>query len=43
MYWNEDSNEKAEYKVPDDIIDVNFKIKCAQLKLDHADALSQAM
>ena len=43
MYWNEDSNEKAEYQVPDDIIDVNFKIKCAQLKLDHADALSQAM
>ena len=43
MYWNEDSTEVAEYKVPEDIIDVNFRIKCAQLKLDHIDALSQAM
>ena len=43
MYWNEDTNEEAEYKVPEDIIDVNFRIKCAQLKLDHVDALSQAM
>lgn len=43
MYWNEDTSEVAEYKVPEDIIDVNFRIKCAQLKLDHVDALSQAM
>ena len=43
MYWNEDTSEEEEYKVPEDIIDVNFRIKCAQLKLDHVDALSQAM
>ena len=42
MYWNEDTKQ-AEYKVPDDIVDVNFKIKCTHLPLDHAHDLSSAI
>ena len=43
MYWNEDSNKEALYEVPDDIVDVNFKIKCSHLPLDHAHQLSSAI
>lgn len=43
MFWNEDTNKAAEYKVPDDIVDVNFKIKCTHLPLDHAHDLSNAI
>ena len=43
MYWNDDSNKEAVYEVPDDIVDVNFKIKCPQLPLDHAYSLSEAI
>ena len=42
MYWNDNANQ-AEYKVPDDIVDVNFKIKCTHLPLDHAHDLSSAI
>ncbi len=43
MFWNDDTNNEAVYEVPDDIVDVNFKIKCAQLPLDHAHQLSEAI
>ncbi len=43
MYWNEDSDQPAEYIVSDDIVDINFKIKCSHLPLDHANDLSQAV
>lgn len=43
MYWNDDNNKDAVFEVPDDIVDVNFKIKCPQLPLDHAYPLSEAI
>ena len=43
MFWNDDTTKEAVYEVPDDIVDVNFKIKCAQLPLDHAHPLSEAI
>ena len=43
MIWNDDTTNDAVYEVPDDIVDVNFKIKCAQLPLDHAYQLSTAI
>ncbi len=43
MYWNDESNNDAVFEVPDDIVDVNFKIKCPQLPLDHAYPLSEAI
>jgi len=43
MFWNDDNGKQAVYEVPDDIVDVNFKIKCTQLPLDHAHQLSSAI
>ncbi len=43
MLWNDSTINKAAYEVPNDIVDVNFKIKCAQLPLDHAHQLSEAI
>lgn len=42
MFWNE-NNERKEYVVPDDVVDINFKINCSHLPLDHAHILSQAV
>ncbi len=42
MFWNEE--EKAEeYSVPDNVIDLSFKVSCKQIKLDHAWALTDAL
>ena len=43
MYWNDENVKAAEFKVPDDIVDINFKIKCSHLPLDHAHHLSTAI
>ena len=43
MYWNDETKQGAEYVVPDDIVDINFKIKCTHLPLDHAHDLSTAI
>lgn len=42
MYWQEDSDKDA-YIVPDDIVDLVFRVSCRCLPLDHAHALSQAV
>ena len=42
MLWQED-NVKTAYVVPDDVVDVSFKIECKQIALDHAHDLSQAL
>lgn len=42
MFWSEE--EKAEdFTVPDNVIDLSFKVACKQIKLDHAWALTDAM
>ncbi len=43
MYWQDKEDKKEQFIVPDDIIDVSFKVQCKQLPLDHAYALSQAI
>lgn len=43
MYWQDEQDKTAAYVVPDDIIDLNFKVDCRSLPLDHAHALSQAV
>ena len=43
MYWQDQDKEKQEYTVPDDIVDLSFKVQCKQLPLDHAFALSQVI
>lgn len=42
MLW-EEQDKTDSYTVPDDIIDVVFKIECKSIPLDHAYALSQAI
>jgi len=43
MYWNDDTNQAKVVEVSDDIVDVNFKIKCTHLPIDHAHDLSTAI
>ena len=43
MYWNDNKDSKEEYVVPDDVIDLAFRIACPTIPLDHAHALSSAL
>jgi CRISPR-associated protein Cas6 len=43
MYWSEETEEVSEYQVPDDIVDLSFKIRCKAVPNDHAWVLSQAV
>ncbi len=43
MFWHEDEDKTLPYQAPDDILDVSFAIRCKQLPLDHAWALSRAI
>ena len=42
MFWSEEKG-KEEFKVPDDVVDLVFKLDCKMLPLEHAHALSQAI
>ena len=42
-YWQDQEEKKKQYIVPDDIVDLCFKVQCKQLPLDHAYALSQTI
>jgi len=43
MYWQDQVNKDQKFVVPDDIVDLSFKVQCKQLPLDHAHALSQTI
>jgi len=43
MFWREDKNRKGEYRVPDDVFDLVFKLRGESLDIDHAHALSKAL
>ena len=43
MYWDDQEEKKKQFVVPDDIVDVSFKVQCKQLPLDHAYELSQVI
>ncbi len=42
-YWQHQEQTEESHRVPDDIIDLSFKVQCKQLPLDHAHALSQTI
>ena len=42
MLWQED-DDKQEFVLPDDIVDLSYKIDCKQIALDHAHDLSEAL
>ena len=41
MYWEEKTEDSVAYKVPEDIIDVVFKIKCKTIPIHHGQYLAQ--
>jgi hypothetical protein len=43
MFWQDQDDEKQQFVVPDNVIDLSFKVQCKQLPLDHAYELSQAI
>ena len=43
MYWQEQNDKEKKYVVPDDIVDLSFKVQCKQLPLDHAYTLSKTI
>jgi CRISPR-associated protein Cas6 len=43
MYWSEDNDSNKEFIIPDDVVDLSFKLECKTLPLDHAQALAVAI
>jgi CRISPR-associated protein Cas6 len=43
MHWEDDSKRQNEFIVPDDVVDVSFKLICRQLPTTHAYELAQAL
>ncbi|MYB88355.1 MAG: type I-MYXAN CRISPR-associated protein Cas6/Cmx6 [Proteobacteria bacterium] len=43
MYWQDREDKGKQYVVPDDVIDLSFKVQCKQLPLDHAYDLYRAI
>ncbi len=43
MFWQEEKQERETFRVPEDVVDVSFKVDCRSLPIDHALALSQAL
>lgn len=43
MFWSDDNDSKKEFVVPDDVVDMSYKLECKILPLDHAQALSDAI
>lgn len=43
MFWQDQEDEKQQFVVPDNVVDLSFKVQCKQLPLDHAHALSQTI
>jgi CRISPR-associated protein Cas6 len=42
MFWQEEIDEQ-QYVVPENVVDLIFKIRCSRLPIDHAWALSEAI
>jgi CRISPR-associated protein Cas6 len=43
LYWREDDAPKAEFEVPEDIVDLLFAVRGSRLDIDHAFALAEAL
>jgi CRISPR-associated protein Cas6 len=43
MFWSDEKEKQPEFVVPDDVVDLAFRIDCPTLPLDHAHALSSAL
>ena len=43
MYWNDDKDKAPGFAIPDDVVDLAYKIGCPTIPLDHAHSLSFAL
>lgn len=43
MFWNDEVDKKPVFEVPDDVVDLAFRVSCPTLPLDHAHALSSEL
>ncbi len=43
MFWSDETDEKKGFTIPDDVVDLAFRINCPTLPLDHAHALSASL
>jgi CRISPR-associated protein Cas6 len=43
MFWNDEKQKQPEFVIPDDVIDLAFRVACPTLPLDHAHALSSQL
>ncbi len=43
MFWHENESAEAEYRVPDDVVDLIFRLRGENLDIDHAYALAEAL
>ena len=43
MYWEEEKDDNTPYVVPDDVVDLVYRINCRSLPLDHAHSFSTAI
>lgn len=43
MYWNDKTDKPPVYEVPDDVVDLAFRLNCPTLPVDHAHALSSRL
>jgi hypothetical protein len=43
MYWNEETDEKIENVVPENVLDLVYSISCKCIPTEHAHALSEAL
>jgi len=43
MYWEDEKDENTPYVVPDEVVDLVYRINCRSLPLDHAHSFSTAI
>lgn len=43
MFWREEEDSEAEYRVPEDVFDLVFRLRGSKLDIDHAWALARAL
>lgn len=43
MYWQDDKDAAESFRVPDDVVDIVFKISGSRLVVDHAQSLAHAI
>lgn len=43
MFWSDENDKKKGFSIPDDVVDLSFRIKCPTLPLDHAHAFSTSL